>query len=494
MKDFIARNMDTIDAVIDICGAVIGLLALAFAVVIFVRTFRFRPKKQEGVSAEPVEIDLDRATDCLAALVRCKTVSNRDKSLEDDAEFEKLLTLLPTLYPNVAKTCEVKYFPDRGVLYCWQGKSADEPAVLMAHYDVVPAEAESWEKPPFDAVLENGVLWGRGTLDTKVTMNAALFAADTLIREGFIPAHDVYFAFSGGEEINGRGALNIVEYFKEQGITPGIVLDEGGGVVADVFPGVKAPCGMIGVAEKGMLNVEYRVKCGGGDASAPAPKTPIGTLAKACCRVEKHPFKRHLTAPVREMFDTLGRHSTFTYRMIFANLWCFSGLLDMFCRKKGGDLNALMRTTVAFTQMKGSEAPNVIPPTATMLSNSRLNPEDTMEGALAYIKETVDDESIEVTCVDGMNPSRISITDCEAYDKVRAAVEATWQGTLTTPYLMLQCSDSRHWGLISDKVYRFSAMDLTAAERKTIHGNNERIRVEVIGRATEFYVRLIKTL
>ena len=475
-------------------GGLLGLLALAFLSVVLIRTLCFRPEKRETVAAEPVEIDLDRATDCLAQLVRCRTVSDRDKSREDDAEFERLLSLLPTLYPNVAERCTVRYFPDRGVLYHWQGKSADEPAVLMAHYDVVPAEAESWEKPPFAAVLEDGVLWGRGTLDTKVTMNAALFAADTLIGEGFVPENDVYFAFSGGEEINGRGALNIVEYFKEQGITPGIVLDEGGGVVADVFPGVKAPCGMIGIAEKGMLNAEYRVRSGGGHASAPAPKTPIGTLAKACCRVERHPFPRHLTAPVREMFDTLGRHSTFLYRMIFANLWCFAGLLDMFCRKKGGDLNALMRTTVAFTQMRGSEAPNVIPPTATMLSNSRLNPEDTMDSALAYIRKTVDDADVELVAVDGMNPSPISRTDCAAYGKVRAAVEATWQGTLTTPYLMLQCSDSRHWGLISDKVYRFSAMDLTAAERKTIHGNNERIRVEAIGRATEFYVRLIRTL
>ncbi len=475
-------------------AACLLLLVLGFLAVILIRTLRFRPKKGGAVAVEPVSVDLDRATDCLAQLVRCRTVSYRDKSKEDDAEFERLLALLPTLYPNVAKACELKRFEGRAILYRWQGKSAESPTVLMAHYDVVPAEAEAWEKPPFAGILENGVLWGRGTLDTKVTMNAALFAANTLIAEGFTPENDIYFAFSGGEEINGKGALYIVEYFKEQGITPGLVLDEGGGVVADVFPGVKAPCGMIGIAEKGMLNVEYRVKSGGGHASAPAPKTPIGTLARACCLVEKHPFKRHLTAPVREMFDTLGRHSTFLYRMIFANLWCFSGLLDAFCRKKGGDLNALMRTTVAFTQMGGSEAPNVIPPTATMLSNSRLNPADTMESALAYIRKTVDDEDVEITAVDGMEPSRISVTDCAAYEKVRCAVESTWQGALTTPYLMLQCSDSRHWGLISDKVYRFSAMDLTADERRTIHGNNERIRTDAIGRATEFYLRLIKTL
>jgi acetylornithine deacetylase/succinyl-diaminopimelate desuccinylase-like protein len=72
--------------------------------------------------------------------------------------------------------------------------------------------------------------------------------------------------------------------------------------------------------------------------------------------------------------------------MIFANLWCFGGILDGVCRKSGGELNALIRTTVAFTQMDGSKAPNVIPPEASMVSNIRLNPEDSVESAKQYIK------------------------------------------------------------------------------------------------------------
>jgi carboxypeptidase PM20D1 len=121
----------------------------------------------------------------------------------------------------------------------------------------------------------------------------------------------------------------------------------------------------------------------------------------------------------------------------------------------------------------------------------RLNPKDTMDSALEYLKKTVNDENVEISIIEGMNPSRISDVNCDAWDKVATAVASTWKGSVVAPYLMMQCSDSRHYGRISDKVYRFSAMDLTAEERATIHGDNERIRIDAAGRTVEFYIRLI---
>ena len=470
---------------------VIGIIA-AFAAVIAVRTIRFRPKAQVPISNEEVTFSQDGAVDALAELVKCKTVSYTDHSLEDDAEFQKLIAKLPGLYPNVFKTCEFQQLPDRALLFRWPGKEAGDPTVLMAHYDVVPVNEENWEKPPFEAIIEDGVMWGRGTLDTKVTINGVLYAANHLIGEGFQPARDIYFAFSGGEEVSGKGAPNIVSWFEAHHITPAMVVDEGGAVVQNVFPGVKEPCGLIGIAEKGMINAQFRCVSAGGHASAPKPHTPVGILARACAKIENKPFKAHIEGPAAQMFDCLGRHSTLLYRIIFANMWCFGWVIDLLGKTSGGEMNALVRTTVAFTQMQGSSAANVIPPEAKMVANMRLNPADSVESALNYLRETVNDSTVEITALESSEPSRVSTTDCEGWDKVSSAVAETWRGCLVAPYLMVQCSDSRHYGRISDKVYRFSAMDLTSEERATIHGNNERIRLETVSKAVEFYVRLMK--
>ena len=203
-------------------------------------------------------------------------------------------------------------------------------------------------------------------------------------------------------------------------------------------------------------------------------------------------FIRRLNPQTKAMFDKLGPYCAFPLNMLFANLWLFQPVLDLICRFSGGEMNALVRTTTAFTMAEGSNARNVIPTEASLVSNMRLNPADDVDSALAYLRLIVNNEAVEITALESFEPSRVSRTDCEGWDKVSAAVAETWRGCIVSPYLMVQCSDSRHYGRISDKVYRFSAMDMTAAERATIHGNNERIRLESITRATEFYIRLMK--
>ena len=473
-------------------GMGIGAAVLVLLAVLITRALCFKPRAAETREVAPVEFDREKAVNDLAEMIRCKTVSDHDPAKEDAAEFEKFHALIPQLFPATYAACEEINVGERAIFLRLKGESEKDPLVLMSHYDVVSVVEENWSRPAFEGLLENGVLWGRGTLDTKGTLNGVMQAAETMLKNGFTPKHDVYFAFSGSEEVNGKGAPAIVNWLEENGIEPGCVIDEGGAVVENVFPGVKAPCALIGIAEKGMLNLQFSVQTNGGHASSPPPHTPVGVLSAACVKVENDPFPFRLCKPALEMFDTLGRHSTFLYRLIFANLWLFRPVLNMICKKSGGELNALVRTTVAFTQMKGSKGMNVIPPEASMLANLRLMDGDTVESATERIRKTIKNDKITLTPIYGMNPSRISVTEGEAWENLKNAIADTWQGAIVSPYLMLACSDSRHYGRVSDKVYRFSAMALSKKERASIHGNDECIPVETIEKTVEFYLRVLQ--
>lgn len=470
----------------------IGAIIFVLAMIVIIRTLLFVPKETVNFSSESVDVNIDKAVNDLSQLVQCKTISDRNKDNENEAEFDKFKALLPKLFPTVHEKCSFEAVGDRGLLYKLNGRSSNAPTVLMSHFDVVSVNENGWDKDPFGGEIENGVLWGRGTLDTKATLNGAMQALEALLLEGFVPENDIYLAFSGNEEINGYGSPMIVDLFEKRGITPALVLDEGGAVVNNVFPGVTKPCALIGIAEKGMLNVEFSYSGNGGHSSSPKPHTPIGHLSKACVRVEAHPFKFTVCDATKSMLNSIARHSTFAYRMIFANLWLFGPVLSLIGKLSGGELNALIRTTCAFTQMEGSKGINVIPPEAHMRANLRLIPGETTESAHEYLTKTVNNDKVKVTILEGTNPSRTSLVGTEGWDKVVKAIKCTWENVLVSPYLMVACSDSRHWGRISDRVYRFSAMALTNEERATIHGNNEKIPISTIEKTVEFYLRLIK--
>ena len=124
-------------------GWIILALVVVFLAVVLIRAAMFKPKDSGKKEFEEVEFDRAAAVNALGELVKCRTVSYNDHSLEDDAEFEKLIGKLPELYPNVVKTCHMQRFDDRGLLFHWKGKGDGKPSVLMAHYDVVPVEEEN---------------------------------------------------------------------------------------------------------------------------------------------------------------------------------------------------------------------------------------------------------------------------------------------------------------------------------------------------------------
>lgn len=474
-------------------GILLGILLL-FLLVILIRTLRFQPKQLEPVEKEELSLNQEKIVSDMVEMLRCKTVSNREETLVDRAEFQKFEALLKERFPLIHKACHFQKIGKTGLLYLLKGKSSEKPAVCMAHYDVVPVEEDCWTKPAFEGLVKDGRIWGRGALDTKGTLCALMEALEQLLAQGYQPEQDLYLSFSGEEEIDGDSCADIVSYLEAQGIRPALVLDEGGAIVDHVFPGVQPPCALVGIGEKGSVNLNFTMASEGGHSSTPLPHTILGRLSQAVVRIESHPFERQLTKPVTEMFDTLGRHSSFLYRMIFANLWCFLPVLDLICKKSGGEMNAMLRTTVAVTRMEGSKAYNVLPPKASFGVNMRLLGADTISSATQYLNDVIQNEKIEMELVNGMNPSIYSDTACAEWEKLKLAIRESWPEAIVSPYLMMACSDSRHYCRITDRVYRFSPMHLSKEERGMIHGHDESIPIETLMETVGFYIRLLRLL
>jgi carboxypeptidase PM20D1 len=193
----------------------------------------------------------------------------------------------------------------------------------------------------------------------------------------------------------------------------------------------------------------------------------------------------------------MGRHSSFGYRFIFANLWFFKPFLAAYFGQKGGELNAMLRTTCAFTMMEGSNASNVLPPVAKMTANLRLLEGDTPESArerLQSIASAVSQGAIQVREVYSAEPTTVSKTTGPEWEALKSAVLQTWPEAIVSPYMLFACTDSRHYHRISDHVYRFSPMKMSKEERALLHSHNERISVQALEETVAFYTRLLRKI
>lgn len=470
------------------------LILGSFIAILLFRAIRFTPKDRSVASTPAESLDQDQILEHFQTLLRYKTISNIDKNKMDMDEFHAFQKALVSLYPAVHQSCTWEYIGDTGILYHWTGKSPAAPIVLMSHYDVVPAEDASWEIPPFEGAVLDGVVWGRGTLDTKCTLLSVMESAELLIKEGFIPENDIYFSFSGDEEVSGTSAPAIVDYLKEKAIQPKMVLDEGGVVIKDgIFPGVNKPTAVIGVGEKGYIDLEVQFESQGGHASAPPRRGITGAMGKLMSDLEEKTMTPAFMEPVLEMFDRLGRHSTFGYKIIFANMWLFKPLLALLFKKQGGQMNALIRTTTAVTVLEGSKAFNVLPPSGKVGINARVLNTDTMDSTVKHISGFIKVPH-KIQVLNGREASPISPTQSDAFKLLESTILDLWPEAVVSPYLMIAGTDSRHFHAICENVLRFAPMEITKKELNLIHSNNEQIPVASVLKCVECYVKLVRRL
>jgi carboxypeptidase PM20D1 len=481
----------------------LGILASLAVVALFAALVRALATPRAAVSAVPLsEAALEEAAgveDELAALVRHATVSAYDRTAEDDSAFAAFKDELARLYPKVHAKIRREEIGDRALLYTWEGSDKKlAPAILCAHFDVVPAEdATLWAHGPFSGDIAEGCVWGRGTQDIKLTLACALHAAERLLEAGFAPRRSVYFAFGGDEEIGGmRGARRIAEVLASRKVMASFLLDEGGPVADGMLSFADRPLALIGIAEKGYIDVAVESAGTGGHASMPPRKTVAGNLARAMVAIEASPPTARLGYTVRSFLDRLSPYSPFGLRLLFRNLWLFGPVVKAVFGAVH-TTNAMIRTTWALTMIRGSAQENVLADLAHANVNVRILPGDSSQRTLARLARLVRRHGATVRpAYPGavVEPLPESPVDHEGYRAIESALAASFPESAAVPFLFSAGTDTKHYRGVAEAMYRLTPVKLDFAQLAGIHGRDERVGVGNLRRCAIFYKRLIAGL
>jgi carboxypeptidase PM20D1 len=469
--------------------AFLGVIAV-LVIVVVLRTLFIRDLSPSDVQLEVNENEKMAYANGLQRLIRHKTIAFKDKP--NLHPFTAMQAEMVTLFPRVHEVMKKTLIPGGSLLFHWKGKSPAKPLLLMAHQDVVPAQAEMWKYDPFSGTIENDEIYGRGTFDTKCTLFAFFQACEELISSGFIPENDVYLASSSDEEISGSGAERTVDYLEANGVKPALVLDEGGAIVQNALPSVDRHLALIGVIEKGYVNLKFTAKSSGGHSSTPPKHTPIARLAAFVNDVEKRfPLKTQMIDEVRDMFLSASRSMRFTYRMLFGNMWLFKGLLTRLLPIMNPYGRALLSTTIAFTMMKGSDAENVIPSEAYVLANLRTHPIQGIEDSVRDLSKIARKYQVECEIVEGREATPIVNTKGDSYRFLEQQIRKNFPDVLVSPYVILGGTDARFYTRISDSALRFSPIRVTNNDLKKMHGIDESLKLNALWEAVRFYRSMI---
>lgn len=416
----------------------------------------------------------------LAEMIRCRTVSVR--GAYDDAEFAKLRAVVAGLFPLVHKRAQRHSFSRDCWVYCLPGQDASRSIALMSHHDVVAAEG-SWEHPPFAGVLADGKLWGRGTVDTKTSLFAEFSALEELLAQGWQPPVNVYLASSHNEELGGDGIPRALDWFKAQGITFEVVLDEGGAVVRPPIAGLKcAWCAGVAVHEKGRYWLGCTVRAADKGGFVYGVQTPVERMAAFIEEAASggH-FIRRLNAPTRAMLACLAPYCKLPLRLVLKNLWLTGGLLVRLLPRFSAEAGELLGTTCSFSAVQGDRA------RCTATASFRAADRGDMERDLAALGLLGEKYGVEIAVDPASEYHDPADLTSPAFAYTLGCIRKVFPDAPPMPYILPAMTDSRWFTELCPCVLRFAPIRLSEQQFASVHCANENIGLEAVADAVAFY-------
>ncbi|XP_049781362.1 N-fatty-acyl-amino acid synthase/hydrolase PM20D1-like isoform X1 [Schistocerca cancellata] len=490
--------------------SVIGLplaVTLFLSLVAFLRAVFIQPQQYVDI----LELLKDQASDAierssmklrserLAGALRIPTVSYAIDKQEKQAILQ-YHEFIKTNFPLIHSSPHIKreVINEYSLLYTVEGTSKGKlPYLLASHLDVVPADPRAWDVPPFSGKIVNQTfVYGRGAIDDKTGVMGILEALEYMLEKGQRTRRTFYIAFGHDEEISGRrGAQEIAKILTARGVTRlDFVLDEGYPLTKGLIPGTDRHVAIIGVSEKGSATVELSVRGSPGHSSFPPAESAIGILAAAVARLEKNPQPALLgQGPEAATFQYLAPHVSFGYKILYSNLWLFSGLMARELALKP-IANAIVRTTTAITVFHGGIKENVVPPSATAVINHRVHPAQRVADVISYDREIIDDPRVHIRVKTSREAHPVSPfdRDCIPFQMVATSIKQVFHDSIVVPGVFIANTDTRWYLDLTANLYRFLPTIVTPADITRYHGNNERISIDSYHQAINFYYRIIK--
>jgi carboxypeptidase PM20D1 len=474
----------------------VAVVAVTGSVMIYRAATHFAASQPEPVMHwdGTIALDEDAAVQRFARALTFPTVSHDDRSRFDAEAFRAFHAYLQSAFPLVHEQASRTEVNRYSLVYHLEGSDpALQPVLFMSHMDVVPVEEntrEEWTHPPFAGVVEDGNVWGRGALDDKIGVIALLEAMERRLATGWRPQRPIYLAFGHDEEVGGmEGAQRVAEYFANQGVRFDFVLDEGGALTQGLLQDIGQPLAVIGISEKGYVNLVLTVNAPGGHSSQPPAQTALGILARAIVKVEESPFPARLDHLLPTL-EAVGFAMPFSKRLALSNLWLLSPLVER-SLLADKDAAAGIRTTTAATMASGSPKSNILPTRATAVVNFRILPGETVESVQQHVVDLIGDERVGVRAEYGIDPSPVSPTDSRGYRIVAGSIRALAPDALVAPYMVRGGTDARYFYELSPNVYRFLAVRIDADTMRQVHGIDEHVAIDDYLMAVRYYYNVM---
>jgi carboxypeptidase PM20D1 len=434
----------------------------------------------------------------LQEALRTRTISYLDRSRIDFTQFDDLHRILRRNYPNVFTTAECTVIGNHSlILQIKSAKPEQLPIALMGHIDVVPVVEENWKYPPFDAGEHEGYIYARGALDMKSQVCAMFEALETNVAQGTSFDRDIYLLIGHNEETGSQapdsGARLCMEHLKEKGVRFDFVLDEGGAFADGRSMGIDSHIALIGIAEKGYMDIMLSVMQKGGHASMPPLKSALNLVCAGAVKLENDKFPSSFTPASAAMFDALAPHMKQPLRFLFQHRNLFGSILLPQLTKQPMTA-ALVRTTCVMTQAQGSKAPNVLPQKASVTFNLRISENDSVASVVERVKRIVGEE-ITVEVLAATEPTPSSPVDIDGYRMIHQSIMETFPVfKVVAPYPVVAATDSRVYNGMANGVYRFVPFVSLIDDLGSIHGDNERINIESYKQGIRFFETLLSKL